>query len=86
MRLYRNISNDGLCKYALIDNRTGKVTQARVGDPDEFFAIKLKDEFAEVALRAMAEAARSWDPEYAADLDALADRAGPHHPLCKKPD
>ena len=67
---------------------------------DEFFVLKLKDYFAEIALRAYAAAAlaysknqyRAGDPdaddwgEYAYEVDLLADRAGPRHPLCKLPD
>lgn len=86
MRLIMTASNDGRGKYGLIDNRTGAHIEARVGDPEEFFVLKLKDEFAEPALRAYADAAREWDPEYAAEVDAMADRAGRNHPLCKRPD
>lgn len=86
MRLIRNTTQDGTCKYAIIDNRTGKRSEARVGDPDEFFVIKLKDKFSKPALEAYANAARDWDPEYAAEIDAMAARAGVDNPNCKTPD
>ena len=86
MRLIRNTSDDGRCKYALIDNRTGEKLEASAGHPEEFFVLKLKDEFSEPALRAYANAARDWDPEFASDVDEMADRAGKNHPLCKRPD
>ena len=37
MQLIRNASEDGRCKYAIIDNRTGIKTEARAGDDEEFF-------------------------------------------------
>jgi hypothetical protein len=86
MRLVRNVSEDGRCKYAIIDNRTGAVTEARVGDREEFFVIKLKDEFSQAALMAYADAAEEWDPEYAAEVRVMAERSGPGHPNCKRPD
>jgi hypothetical protein len=52
----------------------------------EFFLIRLKDAYAQAALRAYADAARGDDPEYAAEIDALAQRSGPAHPNCQKPD
>jgi hypothetical protein len=75
MRLVRNTSEDGRCKYAIIDNRTGEKVEAKVGDPEEFFVLKLKDEFAVPALLAYADAARDFDPEYAAEVEAMAYRA-----------
>jgi hypothetical protein len=77
MRLVRNISDDGRCKYAIIDNRTGKVTEGRVGDPEEFFVIKLKDQHAYAALRAYADdvVMVSGDLEYAGEVYDLALRA-----------
>jgi hypothetical protein len=45
------------------------------GTESEFFVIKLRDENAGFE-----------DPELGADVQALADRAGPHSPFFKKPD
>lgn len=56
------------------------------GSENEFFLLKLKDRFAEPALRAYAAAAAEEDGEYAASVQALADRAGPNSPWCKSPD
>lgn len=59
------------------------------GEPktqNEFFPIKLKDKYAQAALKAYADAARPDDPEYADAVEALAKRAGPGSPFCKKPD
>lgn len=57
-----------------------------VGAPDEFWLIKLKDKYAGAALQAYADAARSDDPEYADQVEAMAKRAGANSPFCKKPD
>ncbi len=56
------------------------------GKPDEFFIIRLKDEYAQHALRAYAAAAMTDDPEYANEVYELASRSGPASPFCKKPD
>lgn len=61
----------------------------KVGDPDEFWVIKLKDRYAEPALSAYADAIecdRDGDAEYAEEVGILADRSGMNHPLCKRPD
>lgn len=58
----------------------------RVGDPDEFWVVKLKDKHAEEALRAYAVAASGDDIQYAAAVERLAGRAGPNSPFCKAPD
>jgi hypothetical protein len=52
----------------------------------DFMVIRLKDKYAQAALRAYADAARSDDPEYAAEIDEMAARSGPSHPFCKRPD
>jgi hypothetical protein len=77
MRLVRNTSTDGRCKYAIIDNRTGAVVEAKVGDPEEFFVIKLKDVHAPAAIRAYAAdvANVTGDLEYATELYEMAVRA-----------
>ena len=52
----------------------------------EFFAILLKDKNARAALNAYAAMASRDDVEYATEVFQLANRSGPAHPLCKKPD
>ncbi|WP_119462352.1 hypothetical protein [Rhodospirillaceae bacterium SYSU D60014] len=102
MKLDRNLNRDGKGKYALVRLRGdltpaeqralqtlvhgGRVDLATPSSPEEFFAIKLKDKYAQAALRAYADAAKLDDPEYAREVRELADRAGPRHPLCKAPD
>ncbi|MEW6124435.1 MAG: hypothetical protein AB1698_17615, partial [Pseudomonadota bacterium] len=59
------------------------------GDVSEFFVLKLRDVYAEAALRGYADAVRAEqepDLEYAEEIDALADRAGRHSPFAKHPD
>lgn len=56
------------------------------GTESEFFVIRLKDINAEKALMAYADAAREHDAEFAAEVEALTDRAGPNSPWCKEPD
>ena len=54
---------------------------------DEFFVIKLKDKYAQAALFTYANDARADNEgEYGQEVTNLAMRAGPSHPLCKKPD
>lgn len=86
MRLVRNLTADGVGKFTVINNVTGKTMESRPGDPDEFFVIKLKDRHSEAALRAYAGSIRSSDPEFAAEVDELAGRAGKNSPFCKDPD
>ena len=57
-----------------------------VGEPDEFFLIKLKDRYAAPALLAYAEAIDGDDSEFAAEVRNMAMRSGTHNPLCKNPD
>ena len=57
-----------------------------VGDPNEFFLIKLKDQCARAALRAYAREAAAFDPEWSDEVSELAGRSGRNHPLCKLPD
>lgn len=56
------------------------------GTESEFFLLRLKDEYADEALRAYAKVALMDDPEYANEVMSLARRAGPNNPFCKRPD
>ena len=85
MKLDRNVSYDGKGKYALINLRTNQVLWGYPHSEHEFFVIKLKDKYASAALFAYARAAEADDPEYAADVRALAQRAH-NHPNSKQPD
>ena len=64
----------------------GALEWGRVGDPDEFFLMKLKDKYAMNALMAYSSSAYKDDPEFADEVRHMALRSGPFHPLCKKPD
>lgn len=85
-RLMRKPGTTG--KYTVIDNRTGKVVEdAEPWGRNEFFVVMLKDRHARAALAAYAtDAAAAGDREYAGEVMALADRAGPSSPFCKAPD
>lgn len=48
------------------------------GEKNDFFVIRLKDVHAAPALDAYARSARDSDPEYAAEIDGLADLARKH--------
>lgn len=101
MKLDRNINQDGKGKYELIHLRgeltdderraisilvnSGRIRNTSVGAPDEFFLIKLKDEFAYAALIAYADQASVHDTEYALEVYDMAYRAQAH-PLSKRPD
>ena len=52
----------------------------------EAFVIRLKDKYAGGALAVYATGAADDDPEYAADVMRLAERACANHPLCRRPD
>lgn len=54
-------------------------------EDSDFFVIRLKDKYAAPALVAYADAARNDDPEYASEIDALANAAC-NHPNRQKPD
>lgn len=59
------------------------------GEPktqNEFFVLKLQDRHSQDALIAYAASVREFDPEYAADIDLLATRAGPASIWDKEPD
>lgn len=102
MKLDRNINADGHGKYAVVRVRGPLSDSARyaigllqedgiidfgtLGEPDEFFVIKLRDKYAGIALAAYALVAAADDPEYATEVRDLALRAGPNSPFCKKPD
>lgn len=60
-----------------------------VGTPDEFWLIKLKDQYAANALFGYAAAIavdREGNAQYRAEVMEMAHRSGPLHPLCKRPD
>ena len=67
-------------------DRLGVLDRGAAGDPDEFFVVKLKDQFAAGALRGYAEMAEAVDSELASYVFELATRAGVHSPFCKRPD
>jgi hypothetical protein len=87
LKLDRNVNLDGKGKYALLNLRTDRVEWGAVGEPDEFFVIKMKDRCAEAALRSYADEAELVGMgEWAKEVRELAARSGPNHPLCKLPD
>lgn len=69
-----------------------------VGRPDEFFVVKLRDKYADAAIRgyataAMADSAREIDPvrskdkaRWASQVQGMLGRAGLLSPFCKEPD
>ena len=69
-----------------IQQHPESVEFGKVGDPNEFFVIKLKDENADAALIGYASAASHKDPDYASAVAELALRSGQYHPNCKSPD
>ncbi len=101
MKLDRNINPNGRGKYALILLREAQIrTLTPAGGPfvidqehvdfgdtedTDFFVIRLKDKYAAKALKAYAEAAEADDPEYADEVNALAQKAS-EHPRRRMPD
>lgn len=90
MRLKRNITKTGICKYSLIENeKDGHIEHGLPKTENEFFVIKLKDKYARKALIGYLDALTSddeYDSEYARDIQELAQRSGPLSKWCKKPD
>lgn len=67
--------------------RKGILEWGLKGNKDEFFVIKLRDEFGQGALVEYANAASAMgEKAYAMDILELAERAGPKSPFCKRPD
>ncbi len=64
----------------------GLIDWGSEGTPSEFFVIRPKDQYANAALRAYADAARQDDPEWALEVETLAIRSGANHRDCKRPD
>lgn len=86
MKLDRNVNPNGLGKYALLNLRTNKIEWGAVGDPDEFFVIKLKDKCAAAALESYADMAELFGMvEWSTEVRELAARAS-KHPQAKLPD
>jgi len=87
MKLKRNTTPDGMCKYSLIEHdKDDHVEHGLPGTENEFFVIKLKDKHAYAALDAYAHSVENDDPEFAAEVRELSLRSGPLHPNCKQPD
>ena len=80
------IPDEGITEALTILKSYGVLQYGEPGTEHEFFVLKLKDKYADEALEAYAAMAIEDDPEYAADVRALADRAGSNSPFCKKPD
>lgn len=64
----------------------GLLVTSELGSPDEFFVIKLRDQFAEQALISYAQGAYDYDKEYSKDVLEMSERSGLHSPYCKLPD
>jgi hypothetical protein len=64
----------------------GVLDYGTVGSEDEFFLIRLKDEFSTPALGAYVDAAEDYDFEYASEVREMETRSGKYSPFCKRPD
>lgn len=116
MKLVRNTTIDGTCKYDIINRskikdlgeeeknkvleaidvlkQSGIYTECLLNNKEEFFVIKLKDQFAKPALEAYAESVKQYAvsvgdadlSDYGADVSDLANRSGVNNVYCKIPD
>jgi len=88
VKLDRNIpDNEGIGKYRLWNMRSGDpVDDCGPGEEHEFFVLMLKDRHAQAALDAYADSIEKTDPEFAAEVRELADRAGERSLYCQDPD
>lgn len=82
---FQSLPSEIVAAFKLLEDE-GILDWGRTGTESEFFVIRLKDKYARDALRAYANAAHTDDPEYAAEIYEMAERAGPASPFCKKPD
>jgi len=64
----------------------GALEWGRVGERDEFFLVKMRDQFAPGAIRGYAAMADGVDPEWATAVRTMLTRAGINSPFCKAPD
>lgn len=91
-RRVAEIRRDGGPMVAEVDaalsalKRAGVLDDAVVGEPGEFFVIRLKDKYAGDALAAYAASAMADDLEYAQEVADMAGRSGMNSPWCKRPD
>lgn len=88
MKLDRNVNENGTGKYALLNLRSNKIEWGAPCTEEEFFVIKLKDRYAQAALNAYVKDVIDCgdDPEWAAEVQRLADRSSEDNPWCKQPD
>ena len=56
--------------------RNGIIDWGNAGSESEFFLLRLKDQFAEPALKAYADAAEDFDFEFASEVRELRRRSG----------
>ena len=80
------LSWEGVQKAIQHLEHTGLLDWGTVDTESEFFVIRLKDKYAEKALRAYADAAKYDDPEWASEVYELAGRAGMNSQWCKRPE
>lgn len=66
--------------------RYGALDYGDANTASEFFVMRLKDQYADAALRSYSAAAGVNDPEWAQEVLNLARRAGRFNPHCKNPD
>lgn len=67
-------------------NKAGVIQWGLIGEPDEFFVMKLKDINSPGGLAGYATEADKTDPELATEVRDMLPRAGINSPFCKKPD
>lgn len=75
-----------VCKAIVVLERAGIIEWGEAESEHEFFVIKLKDKYADDALRRYVISAAHDDSDYAREVNELADRAGTSNPFCKAPD
>ena len=63
-------------------NSAGLIEWGRVGDPDEFWVVKLADVNAPGALMGYARMADNTNPELASEVRGRLSRAGANSPFC----
>jgi hypothetical protein len=81
------VDRDKIDKALKVLEEEGMLEYGVPGTAGEFFVIMLKDRWADRGLQSYANAAAGADyPDYAADVETLARRAGPNSPFCKTPD
>lgn len=82
---FGRLGNELRTSLDILDKR-GILEYGAPHSEDEFFVVKLRDEFSTGALVGYANQIKQHDREFADEVLEMANRSGINNPHCKKPD